>query len=142
MDTLNRITTIFLETAELRVKRKMDQTLLFWQATVDDMLRSNLYEVLTGPGHVGHEKAVEVSNERYDAFDERRKQEEARLADEADMAELRKIEEEAKKRIMWQSLGWKTCKTVPPPSRRQAWASAAGRAVCCYHAAAETAAVR
>ena len=98
MDTLNRITTIFLETAELRVKRKMDLTLPFWQATVDGMLRSNLYEVLSGPGRVSHEKAVEVSNERYDAFDERRKQEEARLADEADMAELRRIEEEAKKR--------------------------------------------
>ena len=98
VDTLNRITTIFLETAELRVKRKMDLTLTFWQATVDGMLRSNLYEVLSGPGHISHEKAVEVSNERYDAFDERRKQEEARLADEADMAELRRIEEEAKKR--------------------------------------------
>ena len=98
MDTLNRITAIFLETAELRVKRKMDLTLPFWQATVDGMLRSNLYEVLSGPGRVSHEKAVEVSNERYDAFDERRKQEEARLADEADMAELRRIEEEAKKR--------------------------------------------
>ena len=89
---------IFLETAELRVKRKMDLTLPFWQATVDGMLRSNLYEVLSGPGRVSHEKAVEVSNERYDAFDERRKQEEARLADEADMAELRRIEEEAKRR--------------------------------------------
>ena len=98
VDTLNRITTIFLETAELRVKRKMDLTLPFWQATVDGMLRSNLYEVLSGPGRVSHEKAVEVSNERYDAFDERRKQEEARLADEADMAELRRIEEEAKRR--------------------------------------------
>ena len=97
VDTLNRITTIFLETAELRVKRKMDLTLPFWQATVDGMLRSNLYEVLSGSGRVSHEKAVEVSNERYDAFDERRKQEEARLADEADMAELRRIEEEAKR---------------------------------------------
>ena len=80
------------------MKRKMDLTLPFWQATVDGMLRSNLYEVLSGPGRVSHEKAVEVSNERYDAFDERRKQEEARLADEADMAELRRIEEEATRR--------------------------------------------
>ena len=70
----------------------------FWQATVDGMLRSNLYEVLSGPGRVSHEKAVEVSNERYDTFDERRKQEDARLADEADMAEHRRIEEEAKRR--------------------------------------------
>ena len=54
--------------------------------------------MLSGPGRVSHEKAVEVSNERYDAFDERRKQDEARLADEADLEELRRIEEEVKKR--------------------------------------------
>lgn len=98
IDTLNRITTIFLETAELRVKRKMDLTLSFWQATVDGMLQSNFYEVLSGSGSISHDEAVEVSNERYEAFDERRREEEARLADEADMEELRKIEEEARKR--------------------------------------------
>ena len=65
---------------------------------MDGMLRSNLYEVLSGLGRVSHEKAVEVSSVRYDAFDERRKQEEACLADEADMAELRRIEEEDKRR--------------------------------------------
>lgn len=98
IDTLNRITTIFIETAELRVKRKMDLTLPFWQQAVDGMLRNNLFEVLSGPGRVSHEKAIEVSSARYDSFDERRKQEEARIADEADMEELRKIEEEAKRR--------------------------------------------
>jgi len=98
LDTLNRITTIFLETAELRVKRKKDLTLPFWQQTVDGMLRNNLFEVLSGPGRVSHDEAVKVSDERYDEFDVRRKQEEARLADEADLQELLKIEEEAKNR--------------------------------------------
>ena len=34
VDTLNRITAIFLETAELRVKRKMDLTLPYYRTRV------------------------------------------------------------------------------------------------------------
>ncbi len=98
IDTLNRITTIFLEAAELRVKRHMDLTLPFWIDAVDKMLAANLFEVLHGPGPVSHEKAVEVSSERYEEFDGLRKREEARLADEADLEELKRIEDEAKKR--------------------------------------------
>ena len=98
IDTLNRITTIFLETAELRVKRRRDLTLQFWIEAVDKMLSSNLFEVLHGQGVVSHEKAVEVSFERYAEFDAVRKEEEARLADEADLEELKRIEDEAKKR--------------------------------------------
>jgi len=39
-----------------------------------------------------------VSAERYEEFDDIRRKEEARLADEADMEELRRIEDEAKRR--------------------------------------------
>ena len=98
IDTLNRITTIFLETAELRVKRRMDLTLPFWVEAVDRMLAANLFEVLHGSGTVSHEEAVAVSAERYEEFDDIRRKEEARLADEADMEELRRIEDEAKRR--------------------------------------------
>ncbi|MBQ9431186.1 MAG: hypothetical protein IJU44_06495 [Kiritimatiellae bacterium] len=62
------------------------------------MLSSNLFEVLHGQGHVSHEKAIEVSSERYEEFDALRKKEEARLADETDLEELKRIEEEAKRR--------------------------------------------
>jgi hypothetical protein len=98
LDTLNRITTIFLETAELRVKRHMDLTLSFWVDAVDKMLSANLFEVLHGPGIVSHAKAVQVSAERYEEFDDMRKKEAARLADQADLEELKRIEEEAKRR--------------------------------------------
>ena len=96
-DTLNRITTIFLEAAELRVKRRMDLTLQFWIEAVDTMLSANLFEVLHGQGLVSHEQAVEISSERYEEFDAVRKKEEARLADEADLDELKRIEDEVKK---------------------------------------------
>ena len=97
IDTLNRITTIFLEAAELRVKRRMDLTLQFWIEAVDTMLSANLFEVLHGQGLVSHEQAVEISSERYEKFDAVRKKEEARLADEADLDELKRIEDEVKK---------------------------------------------
>lgn len=98
IDTLNRITVIFLEAAELQVKRRMDLTLPFWKNAVDKILSANLFDVLQGAGSVSHEKADEVASRRYDEFDSRRKKEEARLADEADLAELRRIGEEAEKR--------------------------------------------
>jgi len=98
IDTLNRITTIFLETAELRVKRKMDLTLAFWQQSVDMMLKANMLEVLSDMGKVSHAEALRLSDERYEDFDKRRRENEARLADEADLQELLKIEEEAKRR--------------------------------------------
>ena len=98
IDTLNRITTIFLEAAELRVKRRMDLTLPFWIEAVDTMLSANLFEVLHGQGLFSHEQAVEISSERYEEFDAVRKKEEARLADEADLDELKRIEDEVKKR--------------------------------------------
>ena len=51
-----------------------------------------------GPGTISHEEVVAVSAERYEEFDDIRRKEEARLADEADMEELRRIEDEAKRR--------------------------------------------
>ncbi|MBR6022514.1 MAG: virulence RhuM family protein [Kiritimatiellae bacterium] len=98
IDTLNRIAVLFLETAELRVKRRMELTLPFWVETVDGMLSANLFEVLRGPGRVSHDEAVEVAAERYEEFDGMRRREEARLADEADLNELRLIEAAAKRR--------------------------------------------
>ena len=48
IDTLNRITVLFLEAAELRVKRRMDLTLPFWIESVDKLLSANLFDVLQG----------------------------------------------------------------------------------------------
>ena len=52
IDTLERLVTIFLEQAELRVKQKNDLTLAFWQQNVDRMLAFNDQPILDGPGTV------------------------------------------------------------------------------------------
>lgn len=97
IDTLNRITVLFLEAAELRVKRRMDLTLPFWSEAVDKLLAANLFDVLRGPGRISREEAQETAAERYEEFDAWRRKEEARLADEADLEELRRIEETTKR---------------------------------------------
>lgn len=91
IDTLNRITLIFLEAAELRVNRRMELTLSFWVTTVDTILKANLFEVLQGPGRVTHEQAVEVATARYKEFDQLRKTQEAQLADEADLKMIEEV---------------------------------------------------
>lgn len=91
IDTLNRITLIFLEAAELRVNRRMELTLSFWVTTVDTILKANLFEVLQGPGRVTHEQAVEVVTARYKEFDQLRKTQEAQLADEADLKMIEEV---------------------------------------------------
>lgn len=98
IDTLNRLTVIFLDAAELRVKRRMDLTLAFWVETVETILEANLFEVLKGSGRVSHETALNIVLQRYETFDQQRKIVEAQLADEADLMELKLLEEAVKTR--------------------------------------------
>ena len=55
IDTLNRLVVIFLETAELRAKERMDITIHFWKANVDRILAFNDKKVLTGKGSISNE---------------------------------------------------------------------------------------
>ena len=92
LDSLNRLVTIFLESAELRVKNRNDLTMAFWRGNVDQLLTFNGFEVLHNAGHVANREMEEVVAERYMTFDARRKAEEAAAADRQDMAELEAME--------------------------------------------------
>lgn len=94
IDTLNRLTVIFLETAELRVKERKDITLTFWRNNVDRMLEFNDKEVLKDAGSISHKQMEEKVKSIYQAFDERRKQTEAK---EADLEDLKILETKIKK---------------------------------------------
>lgn len=50
IDTLNRLTVIFLETAELRAKERKDLTISFWKQKVNAILEFNNKAVLTDKG--------------------------------------------------------------------------------------------
>lgn len=87
IDTLNRITVMFLDQAEFRAQRRQDIRMRDWEGFLDTFLRNTELPVLIGSGSVGHNEAVDWAREQYNAFAERR-----RLAAE-DAAEARYIDD-------------------------------------------------
>ena len=91
LDTLNRLVVIFLETAELRAKNHQDITMKFWQENIDRVLSSNDYQILDHKGKISNKKMEEKLNEIYEDFDNKRKDFEAKIADEEDLKELESL---------------------------------------------------
>jgi len=98
IDTLNRLTVIFLEQAELRVKNRRDLTLGFWQQSVDTMLDTNGFPVLKGAGEVSHNKMKAVTASRYEAFDADRRAADAASAEAEDLRQIEELERKLKKK--------------------------------------------
>ncbi|MBW6481813.1 MAG: virulence RhuM family protein [Vicingaceae bacterium] len=95
IDTLNRLTIIFLETAELRVKERKDITLQFWRENVDRILQFNDKEILKNAGAISHQQMEEQIKFVYEQFDKKRKEFEAK---QADLEDLKALEEKIKKK--------------------------------------------
>lgn len=95
---LNLIVTMFLDTAELRARRRQTMQLADWEGVLDNFLRSNEMPVLSGAGSRSHKQAISVAETAYDTFDEARRlaeREQDAAIDELD--ELKKIAELARK---------------------------------------------
>lgn len=88
IDSLNRLVTIFLESAELRVKLRKDLTLDYWRNTVDKLLADHGIPLLSHHGHHSRDEMKTFVNNVYEEFDIRRKDQEAQQADEDDFREL------------------------------------------------------
>ncbi len=97
IDTLNRLVTLFLESAELRVKERKDLTLDFWRENVKMLLTFQGKELLMGNGSVSNAEMEEHVRSVYERFDTKRKAYEAQLADEEDMKLLDDLEDEIKR---------------------------------------------
>ena len=87
IDTLNRITVMFLDQAEFRAQRRQDISMRDWEIFLDKFLRDTELPVLSGPGMVSRNEALEWAEVQYDAFAERR-----RLETESE-AEARYVED-------------------------------------------------
>lgn len=96
IEKLNRLTTIFLDSAEQRVSERKDLTLDFWRENVSALLKFQGQKVLIGNGTVSNSSMEQRVGEIYDRFDARRKQYEAALSDSEDIQFLTEIEEEVK----------------------------------------------
>ncbi len=91
IDSLNRLTVIFLETAELRVKERKDLTTQYWRDNVDKLLTFNDKPILSTTGRISHAQMEQQVGEVYAQFDARRKAEQAIAADEQDLKELNEM---------------------------------------------------
>ena len=98
IDTLNRLVTIFLETAELRAKNREETRMSFWKENVDQVITSNDFPLLTHAGTISHDQMEQATNELYLDFNQKRKAQEALKADQEDEEELKVLEEKIKRR--------------------------------------------
>jgi len=98
IDTLNRLVVIFLETAELRTKKRQEIRMAFWQQNVEQIISSNGFTVLTHAGKVSHTRMEQQIEPLFMDFDLRRKHQEAARADSQDEAELQALENSLKNR--------------------------------------------
>ncbi len=95
IDTLNRLTVIFLETAELRAKNRQQLTMDFWKENVVRILELNDQKILSGSGGISNKKMEEVVTKIYKQFDQKRKQFES---NQTDLKEIEELESRLKKK--------------------------------------------
>ncbi len=93
IDSLNRLVSIFLESAELRVKMRKDLTLSYWETNVNKLLTDHDLPLLKDKGGCSHIKMEEEVESIYLEFDARRKQIEAKQADLQDEEDLKHLED-------------------------------------------------
>lgn len=84
IDTLNRLVSLFLESAELRAKMRKTLTLDYWRDSVDKILQGHDIPLLKSAGKISKPAANELAAAEYEKFDARRKADEAKQADEDD----------------------------------------------------------
>jgi hypothetical protein len=96
IDTLNRLVVIFLEQAELRVKQRQDLNLDFWRDNVDKMLAFNDKPILEGAGAIRREDMERIAHQRYELFDQQRREAERKQADADDLKDIEQIERDVK----------------------------------------------
>ena len=96
IDILNRLVVIFLETAELRIKERIDISMKFWIENVDRILDFSNKPLLTDKGSISTKIMEEKAREIYAQFDNKRKAYEAEQADIQDLEELKALENKIK----------------------------------------------
>lgn len=98
IDLLNRLVTLFLDSAELRVRSRKDLTLDYWRNNVNQLLEFQGHDVLVGNGTVSNAQMEDFVGQVYGRFDTKRKHYDALMADEEDVKLLEEIEDEVKNR--------------------------------------------
>ncbi len=98
IDTLNRLVVIFLDTAELRAKKRMDTTMDFWRENADKVIESNDFKLLKSTTSIKKIQMEKIALTQYARFDSRRKTHEAKMTDKQDEEEFKALETRVKNR--------------------------------------------
>lgn len=98
IDMLNRLTVLFLDSAELRVKERKDLTLGYWRKNVDALLDFQNKEVLRNTGSISNKQMENIVDAVYAEFNTRRKLYASEMDDKKENDELNLIEYEVKNR--------------------------------------------
>lgn len=70
----------------------------YWKENVDQIISTNGFPLLEHAGSISHQEVEDQTSELYLGFDQRRKQQEALEADQADEADLQALEDKLKHR--------------------------------------------
>lgn len=100
IDMLNRLTVLFLDSAELRVKERKDLTLNYWRNNVDALLDFQNKDVLKGAGTISNTQMERIVDTVYAEFNQRRKLYAAQQADKMDNDDLSALEGDVRNRKM------------------------------------------
>lgn len=98
IDMLNRLTVLFLDSAELRVKERKDLTLNYWRNNVDALLNFQNKDVLKGAGTISNTQMERIVDTVYAEFNQRRKFYAAQQADKMDNDDLSALEGDVRNR--------------------------------------------
>jgi hypothetical protein len=99
IDSLNRLVTIFLETAELRAKNRVETTMDFWRKNAEGIIQNNDFTLLQGKGSISKKQMEQLAKNEFVEFDTRRKVYEAEQAERQDEQELKELEQKITNRI-------------------------------------------
>jgi hypothetical protein len=98
IDTLNRMVTLFLDTAELRVKDQIPLSLAYWKKEADKVIDFSNKPILEGSGSISHDAMKTIVSKKYDTFDSERKKTDAAQADKDDNDAVDKLIQASKKK--------------------------------------------
>lgn len=91
IDSLNRLVVIFLETAELQAKNKVNITMKFWKNNAADIISLNRFPLLKNQGVVGNSQMKNNTAREYEQYSKKRKVFEAKIANQQDEEELKQL---------------------------------------------------
>jgi hypothetical protein len=97
LDELNRLVSLFLDTAELRAKNRTSMTMAEWEGEIDRLLTFTEKPVLRTLGSMSHASMETIAHQRFETFDVARRAAELEKAEAEHEAELARIVDAAAK---------------------------------------------